>query len=82
MTRIPRVALVWALIALVLMPGVVACGGDAGCPRNGKLCSNCSGSGDCDIPACPAGQVNFCGNFGLVPADQRCSFCAPPDFQP
>ena len=69
--------------AVALMPGAISCGGnDGGCPRGGKLCNDCSASGNCSIDPCPVGQVNFCGNFGLVASDLRCSFCAPPDYQP
>ena len=57
------------------------CGsGEAGCP--GKVCTDCGGSGDCDV-TCQSPDVEFCGAFGYFDDPTlRCAFCAPPDFQP
>ena len=56
--------------------GTGGTGGTGGCP--GIVCSNCGGSGDCDID-CQPPQVEVCrahfDNPGL-----RCAFCADPDF--
>ncbi|MCC7380577.1 MAG: hypothetical protein IT384_02005 [Deltaproteobacteria bacterium] len=76
----------WQLLAAVplLIGGLYfACGdGDSKCP--GKICSDCGGSGDCNIPECPAGQVQFCGHFGYWPDDlrKRCTFCEDPSYEP
>jgi hypothetical protein len=70
-----------ALIVLLTIMGFATCGDDSnkGCP--GKVCTNCSASGDCNMTCTPP-KVNFCGHFGLF-EDQslRCSFCENPDFK-
>jgi hypothetical protein len=57
-------------------------GSSGDCP--GIVCTDCSASGDCAIDPCPAGQSEFCGNFGYFGDDDtaRCAFCEAPDFQP
>ncbi len=64
------------LVTLVLGLGAAACGGDSQCP--GITCSNCAGSGDCNIQ-CPQGQVQYCGNFGYFDDPTlRCAYCGNP----
>jgi hypothetical protein len=54
----------------------LACGGGDSCP--GLVCSDCSGSGDCNI-SCTAPEVQYCGNFGLsTDPTYRCTYCGPP----
>ncbi|MDH3200776.1 MAG: hypothetical protein OEM15_07785 [Myxococcales bacterium] len=60
--------------------GGIACGGSGGCP--GLVCSDCGGSGDCNID-CQPPDVEFCGAFGYFDDPTlRCAFCAPESFQP
>lgn len=72
------------LLSIAVALSVVAlvhCGDDeGGCP--GRVCTDCGGFGDCDL-TCESPDVNFCGAFGYFDdPGLRCTFCAPPDFQP
>lgn len=73
----------WMLVSVgcLLALGVLSCGGSSdGCP--GIVCTDCGGSGDCDID-CQAPNVEFCGAFGYFDEPGlRCAFCAPENFQP
>lgn len=63
------------LLTLALTVGAVACS-DESCP--GIICSNCAGSGDCDIQ-CPEGQIEYCGHYGYFDdPDLRCAWCGNP----
>ncbi len=72
---------VLSMIALLLLLlGVTTCG-DGGDKCPGRVCTNCSGSGDCNMTCTPP-QVNFCGHFGLFEdPNLRCTFCESPDFK-
>ncbi len=79
MTR--RVRTFLATLVLALGGGAAGCGDGGGkCP--GIICTDCSGSGDCNV-TCTGSDVQFCGAFGYFddPA-LRCAFCAPPGYQP
>ena len=81
MTKSRLFALAFVL-SFALTTGIAACGGDGAlesCPSSGVVCSNCAGSGDCNIQ-CDAGENSFCGHFGFFDdPGQRCAFCDPRD---
>jgi hypothetical protein len=73
--RMKKVRLALLSVAVALGTAVLAtvsCSDDS-CP--GIVCSDCSGSGDCDI-TCDAGEQEFCGNFGFFEDPTlRCAYC-------
>lgn len=70
---------VWIVLVALALFGSVALGmgscGDDGESCPGKVCSNCGGSGDCDMQ-CGSNQINVCGHLGLFDdPNLRCSYC-------
>lgn len=59
-----------AALWMVGAAGMAGCGGDEGCP--GVTCTNCAGSGDCNIDC--GDRVEVCGAH---PDDSslRCAYC-------
>ena len=84
MARRPRIGgerTMWKILFVVVLVGIgtvsaSGCGSDSsdGCP--GIICTNCSGSGDCNI-TCGANQSQVCeslANYGGSPTE-RCAWC-------
>ena len=73
----------WIILIVLALSGIgmLNCGdSNGGCP--GLVCTDCGGSGDCDIE-CQSPDMEFCGAFGYFDDPTlRCAFCAPADFQP
>src|SRR5688572_27478707 len=67
-----------SMLALSLFFG--SCGNEEDCQgkKDGKVCSDCSGAGDCSNQ-CSTGEQEFCVGLeyfgGENPNDLRCTFC-------
>jgi hypothetical protein len=67
----------WRAVVMAGTLGLAAAGcgdEDESCP--GIVCSNCAGSGDCDI-TCGSGQEEVCESLGNYGGDSnmRCAWC-------